>query len=82
MRVSVTDTGMGIPAEEQSQLFTRFFRTRAAKSNAVPGTGLGLVISRSIVDAHGGSIDVTSAEGEGTTVTVTLPLAAPLRASA
>lgn len=72
-RLTVVDTGMGVPADEQAHLFTRFFRSSSAKAAAVPGTGLGLVICRSIVDAHGGSIELVSAEDEGTVVTVTLP---------
>jgi PAS domain S-box-containing protein len=72
-RITVVDTGMGIPADEQPRLFTRFFRSSTARSAAVPGTGLGLVIARSIVEAHGGTIELVSAENEGTVVTVTLP---------
>ncbi len=76
-RITVVDTGMGIPADEQPRLFTRFFRSSTARSAAVPGTGLGLVIARSIVDAHQGTIELVSAEGEGTVVTVTLPRVLP-----
>lgn len=79
-RITVVDTGMGIPADEQPRLFTRFFRSSTARSAAVPGTGLGLVIARSIVDAHGGSIELVSAENEGTVVTVTLPRKPPASA--
>lgn len=71
--VTVVDTGMGIPADEQARLFSRFFRSSTARASAVPGTGLGLVIARSIVEAHGGDIELVSAEGEGTVVTVRLP---------
>ena len=73
VRITVADTGMGIPAEEQAGLFTRFFRSSAARAAAVPGTGLGLVIARSIIEAHGGDIEIESTEGRGTTVTVALP---------
>ncbi|WP_019873326.1 PAS domain-containing sensor histidine kinase [Sporichthya polymorpha] len=73
-RLSVSDSGIGIPEEEQEQLFTRFFRSSAARENAIQGTGLGLVIVKSIVEAHGGSISVASLVGVGTTVTVELPL--------
>jgi two-component system, OmpR family, phosphate regulon sensor histidine kinase PhoR len=79
-RIVVSDTGMGIPADEQHRLFTRFFRSSSARAAAVPGTGLGLVIARSIVDAHGGEIDVASTDGEGTVVTVTLPRRPPVPA--
>ena len=71
--LTVADTGIGIPAGEQQALFARFFRATNAIHHAVPGTGLGLAIVRTIVDKHGGTIDVDSAEGVGTTVTVRLP---------
>ncbi len=72
-QLSVTDTGMGIPAGEQEKLFTRFFRASTAQRNAVPGVGLGLTITKAITTAHGGTLDVVSAEGRGTTFTMTLP---------
>ncbi|HLX21041.1 MAG TPA: ATP-binding protein [Gaiellaceae bacterium] len=73
--VTVADTGIGIPAEEQAHVFSRFYRARAANELAVPGTGLGLAITRALVDQHGGSIGLESTEGAGTRVTVTLPAA-------
>ncbi|MBV8480373.1 MAG: PAS domain-containing protein [Actinobacteria bacterium] len=73
--VTVADTGIGIPAEEQAHVFSRFYRARAANELAVPGTGLGLAITRALVDQHGGSIGLESVEGAGTRVTVTLPAA-------
>jgi signal transduction histidine kinase len=75
-RLEVSDTGIGIPAGEQSKLFTRFFRASTAQRNAVPGVGLGLTITKAITTAHGGRLDLRSAEGVGTTFTLTLPLAA------
>jgi signal transduction histidine kinase len=72
--VEISDTGIGIPKGEQSRLFQRFFRSSTATEQAIPGTGLGLVISRAIAEAHGGSISVTSATGEGTTFRVEIPL--------
>jgi PAS domain S-box-containing protein len=72
-QLAVSDTGMGIPAGEQGQLFTRFFRSSTAQRNAVPGVGLGLAITKAITTAHGGTLDLVSAEGEGTTFTLTLP---------
>jgi signal transduction histidine kinase len=72
--VEIEDTGIGIPLGEQSRLFQRFFRSSTATEQAIPGTGLGLVISRAIAEAHGGTIGVTSAPGEGTTFRVELPL--------
>lgn len=74
-RVVVSDSGIGIPADEQGHVFSRFYRARAANELAVPGTGLGLAITRALVDQHGGTIELESQEGEGTTVTVTLPAA-------
>jgi signal transduction histidine kinase len=71
--IVVADTGMGIPEAEQQALFARFFRASNAIHQAVPGTGLGLAIVRTIVDNHGGRIDVDSTEGVGTTVAVRLP---------
>jgi signal transduction histidine kinase len=73
-RVVVSDTGIGIPAEEQGHVFSRFYRASAANELAVPGTGLGLAITRALVDQHGGTIELESREGEGTRVTVTLPV--------
>ena len=75
--LDVSDSGIGIPADEQDQLFERFFRSSNARRAAIQGTGLGLVIFRAIAEAHGGTVAVTSREGEGTTFRVELPLAAP-----
>ncbi|WP_369137054.1 sensor histidine kinase [Modestobacter versicolor] len=72
--LSVRDTGVGIPTGEQGRLFTSFFRASTARRNAVPGVGLGLTITKAITTAHGGTLDVTSAEGRGTTFTLALPL--------
>ncbi len=72
----VSDTGMGIPESEQDQLFTQFFRSSTATEQAVQGTGLGLTIVQAIVAMHGGSIEVESSAGQGTTFTVRLPYAA------
>ena len=73
--LAVVDHGIGIPIEEQANLFTSFFRSTTSTSLAIQGTGLGLSIVRNIVDQHGGSIAVDSAPGRGTTVRVTLPFA-------
>ena len=74
--IEVADTGPGMSESDLDALFVRFFRTEAAKKSAVPGTGLGLSIVKAIVEAHGGEIDVDTAEGVGTTFRVFLPLAA------
>ena len=73
-RLEVWDTGVGIPAGEQSRLFERFFRASSATSAAVPGVGLGLSITKAIVESHGGRLSFASAEGRGTTFRVELPL--------
>ena len=75
--LEVADTGIGIPEGEQDRLFQRFFRSSTATEQAIPGTGLGLVISRAIVEAHGGTIGVTSQAGAGTCFRVELPIAPP-----
>lgn len=73
--LTVADTGIGIPAQDQAALFTRFFRASNAVSGAVPGSGLGMSIARTIVANHEGDISVESAESKGTTVTVRIALA-------
>lgn len=75
VELSVRDTGVGIPEDEQGMLFTRFFRASTATRNAVPGVGLGLTITRAIVLAHGGTMDVSSQEGVGTEFRFVLPSA-------
>ena len=70
----VKDHGIGIPNEEQSKLFERFFRTSISVEAQHPGAGLGLTIAKAIIDHHGGSIHVASQLGRGTTVTVRLPV--------
>ena len=72
--ISVSDTGIGIPREEQERLFSRFFRSSLAQQQAIPGSGLGLSIAHSIVEQHGGSMTVDSEPGRGTTFHVRLPL--------
>ncbi|GAA4186957.1 hypothetical protein GCM10022288_11290 [Gryllotalpicola kribbensis] len=70
--LSVRDTGVGIPADEVAHLSERFFR--ASTAQAIPGVGLGLTVVRAIATAHGGRLDIESAEGEGTTFTLVLPV--------
>ncbi len=74
VRVDVSDTGGGIPPEAMPQIFEPFFTTKTDGR----GTGLGLSIVRGILDAHGGTIQVSSAAGSGTTFTLTLPAAVSL----
>ena len=71
--LEVTDTGIGMSPEDQSEVFTKFFRTGQVKKAAIPGVGLGLVITKSIVEAHNGRISFVSALGAGTTFRVELP---------
>jgi signal transduction histidine kinase len=72
--LSISDTGSGIPKEEQAMVFERGYRCPSARLSSVPGTGLGLHFARSIVHAHGGHIDFSSVDGEGTCFRVTLAL--------
>jgi two-component system phosphate regulon sensor histidine kinase PhoR len=74
MTISVRDTGVGIPEESLGRLFERFYRVPGTE-NIVRGTGLGLVIAKSLVEAHGGTMNVESTVGVGTTFTIALPLA-------
>lgn len=71
MEVAVADTGSGIEEEDLPHIFEKFFRSD--KSRATPGNGLGLSLVQSVIKAHGGDISVSSARGQGTTFTVTLP---------
>ncbi|OFI37620.1 two-component sensor histidine kinase [Arthrobacter sp. SW1] len=69
----VADTGMGMTEDEQDQAFAKFFRARSVRNSTIPGIGLGLPISKAIVEAHGGSITLRSTPGEGTSFTVRMP---------
>lgn len=73
LEIAVSDTGTGIPAADRDLLFTRFHRSSTSRDLAIPGVGLGLSITRDIVVAHGGRIELESEVGEGTTVRVRLP---------
>ncbi len=70
--LAVSDSGIGVPASERERVFERFFR--ASNSDDAASSGLGLSIAKAIVDAHGGRVELESAEGAGTTVTVSFPL--------
>jgi signal transduction histidine kinase len=73
--LQVADTGIGISAEDQEQLFTEFFRSNNPQAVAQPGTGLGLTIVARIVARHGGRLHLTSELGAGSTFRVVLPAA-------
>ncbi|GGF68935.1 two-component sensor histidine kinase [Paenibacillus albidus] len=73
-RVTVSDTGEGIPPEELPMIFDRFYKVDRARTRHTHSSGLGLAIVHQIVAAHGGSVEVSSIPGEGTTFTVRLPL--------
>jgi signal transduction histidine kinase len=74
VEVQVQDTGIGMTPEQQSQLFTRFYRADTPLRDQVSGTGLGLSIAKTFVELHGGSIAVQSQPGGGSTFSFTLPL--------
>ena len=73
VEVAVTDQGIGIPPQEVEHVFERFHRADVSAVHRVPGLGLGLYICKTIVEAHGGAIDLSSTPGEGSCVTFTLP---------
>ena len=74
--VTVSDTGIGIPAEHQSRVFERFYRVDKSHSKSSGGTGLGLSIVKHAVAYHHGDIRLTSKPGEGTVIRITFPAAA------
>jgi signal transduction histidine kinase len=77
LRVRVKDNGVGIPAEDQAKLFSKFFRANNVIRMQTEGSGLGLFIVKNIIQKHGGDITFTSEEGKGTEFAFTLPFKAP-----
>lgn len=73
VRISVKDTGIGIPEESLPRIFERFYRVDKARSRAMGGTGLGLAITKEIIDSHNGYLEAESTVGQGTTITIVLP---------
>ena len=74
VKIDITDTGLGMNKEQQSHLFEKFYRVDSPQTTGIIGTGLGLYITRSIMERMGGSISLKSASGAGSTFTITLPI--------
>ncbi len=70
----VSDTGIGIPKEKISKVFDRFYQVDGSHTSEQEGTGIGLSLTKELVELHKGKIEVESEEGKGTTVTISLPL--------
>jgi two-component system cell cycle sensor histidine kinase PleC len=77
IKVSVTDTGIGIPAADLPRLSQPFEQAAGSHDRNYEGTGLGLALTKSFAEMHGGELSLSSIEGEGTTVSFTLPIAGP-----
>src|SRR5262249_22362143 len=77
--VSVTDTGPGIPLDQQSRIFEQFHQVDSSNTKAKGGTGLGLAIAKQIVEMHGGQISVESIPGKGSNFQMKLPIRAEIR---
>jgi signal transduction histidine kinase len=73
--IAVADTGVGIPAEHVPRIFERFYRVDPARTRASGGTGLGLALVRNAVERSGGTVEISSAVGHGTKLTIRLPRA-------
>lgn len=74
IQVQVIDHGAGMSPEDTTRIFQQFYRSPTARMSTVPGLGMGLALSKDIVDAHGGTLTCHSALGEGSIFTLTLPI--------
>jgi len=72
--LTVSDTGIGVSPDEREKMFTGLYRTSRARDKAIPGSGLGLTLSRAVVHRHHGTIELIDDDGPGTTIKVRLPL--------
>jgi signal transduction histidine kinase len=72
--LTVTDSAVGVSPEEREKMFTGHYRTSRPRDKALPGSGLGLTLSRAVVQRHHGTIELTDSDGSGTTVKVRLPM--------
>ncbi|MET0415364.1 MAG: ATP-binding protein, partial [Actinoplanes sp.] len=82
VELTVTDDGIGTPAEERDRVFNRFFRASNVRHQGIAGSGLGLSLARAIVHRHSGTIRLTGRRPKGTTVVIRLPVAGPPRSPA
>ncbi len=79
IEITVEDNGIGIPKEDVKRIFERFYRVEKSRTSETGGTGLGLAIAKEIVTAHGGDINIESELGEGTSITIRLPIKTSLK---
>ena len=71
--ITISDSGRGIPAEDQKQVFETFFRVDNSRSHQIGGCGLGLALPKAIIELHGGQIGIVSSSPKGTTIRIMLP---------